>query len=190
MRTFFESRQPILDYTPADHQVLVKTEDSASPDLSPTPSSYQYPLTLQQQYSAFQALKSTDHLTSVSQQPVQAYRFGSNASHNFVPTWPNHHNNLTSYSPSSVSGHVDGYTRYELDSSSQTFQYLDDYDDVDFTELPLPGRDSSSLSSLTDVSCSASSSGAEKAVRRRSSKGRSSFQTLPRMFLTLVSHSL
>ena len=163
MRTYFESRQAILDYTPADHQVLVKTEDSASPDLSPTPSSFhQYPFSFHQQHTPFQALKSTDHLTSISQQPAQGYRFGSNTSHSFVPTWPNQHNNLTSYSPS------DGYTRFELDSSSQTFQYLDDYDEVDFAELPLPGRDSSSLSSLTDVS---SSSGAEKAVRRRSSKG-------------------
>jgi hypothetical protein len=178
MRTFFESRQAILDYTQADHQVLVKTEDSASPDLSPAPSSLQYPFGFHQQHSSFQGLKSADHLASISQQSIQAYRFGSNASHSFVPTWPNHPNNLTGYSPPSVSGHVDGYARYDLDSASQPFQYFDDYDDVDvdFAEIPMPGRDSSSL---TDVSCSASSSGAEKAVRRRSSKGWLSLQPDP-----------
>ncbi|KAK2460868.1 hypothetical protein APHAL10511_007338 [Amanita phalloides] len=162
MRTFPDSRNPVmLDYAPLDHQphhqILVKTEDSASPDLSPVSSSLPFQF-------RFHPSKSTEHSTSLPHQSV--YRFTEDSAHNLVPTWSDHHN-LSSYSPATMSTHANhNHSRYDWDSSHLSFQYAKDYEDVDLPDLPLAGRDSS-----TDLSGSALSSGTEKAVRRRSSKG-------------------
>ncbi|KAF8625103.1 hypothetical protein AX15_005575 [Amanita polypyramis BW_CC] len=161
----------LLDHIHADHrihhQVLVKTEDSASPDLSPVPSSlHHFQLKFHPpQPSPSHASNSPEHLALVpSQQSL--YRFGSNVPCNFAPTWSDQHHS-SAYNPTAMSARVYGHSRYDIDPAQQSLQYSEDYDEVDLTDLPLSGRASVSL---TDLSGPALLSGAEKQVRRRSSK--------------------
>lgn len=149
----------------AQHQILVKTEHSESPDLSPAPSSlHHFQLKFHpSQSSPSHTSNSSEHLASLpSQQSV--YRFGSNVPYNFAPAWPNQHHS-SSYNPANMSGRASAHSRYD---AQQSFQYSEDYDEMDLSDLPLSGRASASL---TDLSGSVLLSGAEKQVRRRSSKG-------------------
>ncbi|KAF8624664.1 hypothetical protein AX17_006995 [Amanita inopinata Kibby_2008] len=170
MRTFASSDHAfLLDHPqtnhPTRHQVPVKIEASASPDLSPAPPSLQH-FTFKfhpHPSPSHASLPSSRHSSDLNPQPI--YRFGSDhPSYNFMSTWPNSHHSPPSASTSAqnMSGHINGHSKYDLGPSHQPFQYADDYDNVDLVDLPMSGG-----SSIPGTALSASS---EKTVRRRSSK--------------------
>lgn len=147
----------------------VKTEASASPDLSPAPAS------LQQFQFTFHSQPSSSHDSLPSSRnpseppttlPPSLYRFGSGYNLMSGQSWPSPG---SSQHPSSslhnapIAGAGNGHTKYELAALQHTMSYSDDYDDV--SELV-----DISHSGFSGTPGSAGSSG-EKTIRRRSSKG-------------------
>lgn len=168
-----------LDHSvvPSRHQVPVKTEASASPDLlSPTIASlqqYQFKFHSHPSSSSHGSLPSSRHPSEPPTLPQHSiYRFGSTSSasgynlmsaQNSWPPSPTSSHHLPSVA-TQAGGMINGNGKYDPEHSQHSVSYGDEYDDVsELVDLP-PGTHSG----LPTGSAGGSSA---KNIRRRSSKG-------------------
>lgn len=166
------------EYSP-HHQVPVKTEASASPDLlSPSIASlqhFQFKFHPPSSSSSHGSLPSSRHPSEPpALTPNHIYRFGSSSSgYNLMsqsswPPSPTSSHQLPS-GASHSSAMINGSSKYDLGPPPHSLSYGDDYEEVsDLVELPAGSH--SSLGGA-DASASSSVNGAGKHIRRRSSKG-------------------
>lgn len=175
MRPFPLADAPYLlehSAVPSHHQVPVKTEASASPDLlSPTIASLQQYQFKFHSSSSHGSLPSSRHPSEPPTLPQHSiYRFGSASSgynlmsaQNSWPPSPTSSHHLPSV-VTQTGGMINGHGKYDPGHSQQSASYGDDDDDVsELVDLP-PG----SHSGLPSGSAGGSSA---KNIRRRSSKG-------------------